>query len=141
MHLSHWHFWQQNWCRASKWACLFQLCEITLGNLYAKLAFGVWIKFPRFFLSAHQIQFSIVHKWWNCTNYQVNLYMYLAWFEEHWSSWNGIFWEIFLNLKQMEIAKRPYNIICRSIQVMHFCQIIRAWLNIRACHTHLKFEI
>ena len=24
-------------------------------------------------------------------------------------------WEIFLNLKPMEIAKRPYNIICRSI--------------------------
>ena len=41
-------------------------------------------------------------------------------------TWNGIFWEIFLNLKPMEIAKKPYNIICRSIKVMHFCQIIRA---------------
>ena len=29
-------------------------------------------------------------------------------------------WEIFLNLKPMEIAKRPYNIISRSIKVMHF---------------------
>ena len=45
-------------------------------------------------------------------------------------TWNGMLWEIFLNLKPMEIAKRPYNIICRSIKVMHFCQIIRAWLNI-----------
>ena len=56
-------------------------------------------------------------------------------------TWNGMLWEIFLNLKPMEIAKRPYNIICRSIKVMHFCQIIRAWLNIGACHAHLKFEI
>ena len=56
-------------------------------------------------------------------------------------TWNGILWEIFLNLKPMEIAKRPYNIICRSIKVMHFCQIIWAWLNIRACHAHLKFEM
>ena len=55
-------------------------------------------------------------------------------------TWNGMLWEIFLNLKPMEIAKRPYNIICRSIKVMHFCQIIRAWLNIGACHAHLKFE-
>ena len=56
-------------------------------------------------------------------------------------TWNGMLWEIFLNLKPMEIAKRPYNIICRSIKVMHFCQIIRAWLNIWARHAHLKFEI
>ena len=56
-------------------------------------------------------------------------------------TWNGMFWEIFLNLKPMEIAKRPYNIICRSIKVMHFCQILRVWLNIGACHAHLKFEM
>ena len=55
-------------------------------------------------------------------------------------TWNGMLWEIFLNLKPMEIAKRPCNIICRSIKVMHFCQIIRAWLNIGVCHAHLKFE-
>ena len=55
-------------------------------------------------------------------------------------TWNGIFLEIFLNLKPMEIAKRPYDIICRSIKVMHFCQIIRGWLNIGARHAHLKFE-
>ena len=56
-------------------------------------------------------------------------------------TWNGIFLEIFLNLKPMKIAKKSYSIICRSINVMHFCQIIRAWLNIRACHAHLKFEM
>ena len=38
-------------------------------------------------------------------------------------------------------TKRSYNIICRSIKVMHFCQIIWARLNIGACHAHLKFEM
>ena len=61
--------------------------------------------------------------------------------KEHWSTWSGIFWDIFLILKPIKIAKRPYDIICRSIKVMHFCQIIWAWLNIRACHAHLKFQM
>ena len=31
----------------------------------------------------------------------------------------------FPNRKLFELAKRPYNIICTSIKVMYFCQIIR----------------
>ena len=54
-------------------------------------------------------------------------------------TWNGIFWNIYQNFKPMEIAIKPYNIVCSSLKVMHFCQIIRAWLNIGARYTHLKF--
>ena len=46
----------------------------------------------------------------------------------------------FQNLKPMEIAKRANSMICTSIKVIHFCQIIRVWRNIWACHAHLCFE-